>query len=167
MYMYQSSPHKKNSNTMENIRLNSLENLTPYYLWTCRIVVNFKVWEIGRRKQAAGQSRSSGRVMWTKCLLRDTVLPMEAALRNSNEIICKNRKLHLQVPWKVFRESRPSISSCWLAEQDVRGLIPGLTATISEIGCLLLPSPSPDMPEIMLKRHNPQNSQPTNKDINN
>ena len=29
---------------------------------------------------------------------------MEAALRNSNEIICKHRKLRLQVPGKVFRE---------------------------------------------------------------
>ena len=43
--------------------------------------------------------------MWTKCLPRDTVQPMEAALRNSNEIICKHRKLRLQVPGKVFRES--------------------------------------------------------------
>ena len=39
------------------------------------------------------------------CLPRDTVQPMEAALRNSNEIICKHRKLPLQVPGKVFRES--------------------------------------------------------------
>ena len=46
-----------------------------------------------------------GRVMSTKCLPRDTVQPMEAALRNSNEIICKHRKLGLQVPGKVFRES--------------------------------------------------------------
>ena len=46
--------------------------------------------------------------MWTIC---DTVQPMEAALRNSNEIICKHRKLRLQVPasGKVFRESGPSI----------------------------------------------------------
>ena len=43
--------------------------------------------------------------MSTKCLPRDTVQPMEAALRNSNEIICKHRKLGLQVPGKVFRES--------------------------------------------------------------
>ena len=30
-------------------------------------------------KQAAGQSRTPGRVMWTKYLPRDTVQPMEAA----------------------------------------------------------------------------------------
>ena len=30
---------------------------------------------------------------------------MEAALRNSNEIICKHRKLRLQVPGKVSSES--------------------------------------------------------------
>ena len=44
-------------------------------------------------KQAAGQSRAPGRVMRTKCLPRDTVQPMEAAPRNSNEIICKHKKL--------------------------------------------------------------------------
>ena len=44
-------------------------------------------------KQAAGQSRAPGRVMRTKFLPRDTVQPMEAAPRNSNEIICKHRKL--------------------------------------------------------------------------
>ena len=55
MYMYPSSPHKNNSNTMEKIRSNSWENLTQYYLLTCRIVVNIIVWKIGRRKQAAGQ----------------------------------------------------------------------------------------------------------------
>ena len=60
---------------------------------------------MGRGKQAAGQSHAPGRVLWTKCLPRDTVQPMEAALRNSNEITCKHRKLRLQVPWKVFRES--------------------------------------------------------------
>ena len=94
---------------MEKIRSKSWENLTQYYLLTCRIVVNVIVWEIGRRKQAAGQSRALGRVMWTKCLPPDTVQPMEAALRNSNEIIWKHRKLPLQVPGKVFRESGPSI----------------------------------------------------------
>ena len=109
MYMYPSSPHKNSSNTMEKIRLNSLENLTQYYLLTCSIVVNVIVWEIGRGKQAAGQSRAPGWVMWTKCLPRDTVQPMEAALRNSNEIICKHRKLRLHVSGKVFRESGPSI----------------------------------------------------------
>ena len=30
--------------------------------------------------------------------------------------------------------------SSWLAEQEVRGSIPGLAATISEIGYLLFPS---------------------------
>ena len=109
MYMYPSSSHKNNSNSMEKIRSNSWENLTQYFLLTCRIVVNVIVWEIGRGKQAAGQSRSPGRVMWTKCLPRDTVQPMAAALRNSNEIICKHRKLRLQMPGKVFRESGPSI----------------------------------------------------------
>ena len=102
MYMYPSSPHKNSSNTMEKIRLNSWENLTQYYLLTCHIVVNVIVWEIGCGKQAAGQSRAPGRVMWTKCLPRDTVQPMEAALKNSNEIICKHRKLRLQVPGKFF-----------------------------------------------------------------
>ena len=40
--------------------------------------------------------------------------------------------------------------SSWLAEQEVRGLIPGLATWISEIGYLLLPSR--DMAEIPLKR---------------
>ena len=48
--------------------------------------------------------------MWTKCLPRDTIQPMEYALRNSNEIICKHRKLPLQVPGKVFGESGQSVS---------------------------------------------------------
>ena len=39
--------------------------------------------------------------------------------------------------------------SSWLAEQEVRGFIPGLANWISEIGYLLLPSP--DMAEIPLK----------------
>ena len=108
MYMYPSSQHKNSSNTMEKIRsntTNSWENLTQYYLLTCRIIVNLIVWEIGRGKEAAGQSRAPRRVMWMKCLPRDTFQPMEAALRNSNEIICKHRKLRLQVPGKVFRVS--------------------------------------------------------------
>ena len=87
------------------IKSNSWENLTHYYLLTCCIVVNVKVWEIGREKQAAGQSRTPGRVMWTKCLPRDTIQPMGSTLRNSNEIICKHRKLPLQVPGKVVGES--------------------------------------------------------------
>ena len=91
------------------IRSNTLENLTHYYLLTCCIVVNVAVWEIGREKQAAGQSRAPGRVMWTKCLPRDTIQPMEYTLRNSNEIICKHRKLPLQVPEKVFGESGQSV----------------------------------------------------------
>ena len=65
--------------------------------------------KIGRWKQAAGQSRASDRIMWTSSLPRDTVHPMEAALRNSNEIICQHRKLSLQVPGKVSSESGPSI----------------------------------------------------------
>ena len=40
--------------------------------------------------------------------------------------------------------------SSWLAEQEVRGSIPGLVATISEIGYLLLPCR--DMAEIPLNR---------------
>ena len=98
--------------TIEKIRSNSSENLTQYCLLTCRIVVTVViviVWDIGRGKQADGQSRAAGRVMWTKCLPRDTVQPMEAALRNSNELICKHRKLRLQVPGKVFGEAGPSI----------------------------------------------------------
>ena len=86
------------------IRSNSWENFTHYYLFTCCIIVNVIVWEIGRGKQAAGQSRAPGRVMWTKCLPRDTVQPMESTLRNSNEIICKHRNLRLQVPGKVGAE---------------------------------------------------------------
>ena len=46
--------------------------------------------------------------MWTKCLPRDAIQPMEYTLRNSNEIICKHRKLPLQVPGKVFGESGQS-----------------------------------------------------------
>ena len=42
-------------------------------------------------------------------------------------------------------------SSSWLVEQEVRAPIPGLAATISEIGYLLLPNR--DMAEIPLKRH--------------
>ena len=58
---------------MEKIRSNNWENLTQYYLLSCRIVVNVIVWEIGWGKQAAGQSRAQGRVMWIKFLPRDTV----------------------------------------------------------------------------------------------
>ena len=86
------------------VRSNSWENFTHYYLFTCCIIVNVIVWEIGRGKQAAGQSRAPGRVMWTKCLPRDTIQPMESTLRNSNEIICKHRNLRLQVPGKVGAE---------------------------------------------------------------
>ena len=73
------------------------------------MVVNVLVWEIGRGKQAAGQSRAPGRIMWTKCLPRDTIRPMESTLRNSNEIICKHRKIPLQVPGKVYGESGRSV----------------------------------------------------------
>ena len=69
---------------MEKIKsntTNSWENLTQYYLLTCRIVVNLIVWEKGRGKEAAGQSRAPRRVMWMKCLPCDTFQPMEAALR--------------------------------------------------------------------------------------
>ena len=79
--------------------------LGEFSLLTCCIVVNVIVWEICRGKQAAGQSRAADRVMWTKCLPRDTIQPMEATLRNSNEIIYKHRQLPLQVPKKVSSES--------------------------------------------------------------
>ena len=46
-------------------------------------------------------------------------------------------------------------------EQEVRGSIPGLAATISEIG--YLPLPSRDMDENCLSDVNPQNNQPTNQ----
>ena len=97
------------------IRISSLKTLpkcllcllkaiwTHYYLLTGRVVVNVIVWEIGRGKQAAGQSRTPGRVMGTECLSRDTAQPMEAALINSNEI-CKHGQLRLQVPGKVSNE---------------------------------------------------------------
>ena len=65
--------------------------------------------------QAAGQSRAPGRVTWTRCLPRDTVQPMEATLRISNEITCKHRKLRLQVPGKVSRESGPTVDlTCYV-----------------------------------------------------
>ena len=57
-----------------------------------------------------------GRVMWTKCLPRDTVQAMEAALRNSNEIICKHRKLRLQVPGKVSSEPGLTVCACSLTK---------------------------------------------------
>ena len=44
----------------------------------------------------------------------------------------------------------PEWLSPWLAEQEVRGSIPGLATWISEIGYLLLPGR--DMAEIPLKR---------------
>ena len=47
--------------------------------------------------------------------------------------------------------------SSWLAEQEVLGLIPGLIATISEIGYLLLPSHG--MAERSLKRLKTTNQQ--------
>ena len=53
--------------------------------------------------------------------------------------------------------------SSWLAEQEVRGSIPGLATWISEIGYLLLPSV--DMAEIPLKRRN-SSIQPTNQLMN-
>ena len=50
--------------------------------------------------------------------------------------------------------------SSWLAEQEVRGSIPGLATWISEIGYLLFPSR--DMAEIPLKRRK-SSIQPTNQ----
>ena len=84
--------HTKTAQIPWKIRSNSWENLIHYYLLTCCIVVNVIVWEIGRGKQAAGQSHAPGQVMWTKCLPRDTIQAMGSSLRNSNKIICKQRK---------------------------------------------------------------------------
>ena len=53
--------------------------------------------------------------------------------------------------------------SSWLAEQEVRGSIPGLATWISVIGYLLLPSR--DMAEIPLSDVNPQYNQPTNQTL--
>ena len=55
--------------------------------------------------------------------------------------------------------------SSWLAEQEVRGSIPGLATWISEIGYLLLPSR--DMAEIPLKRRKSpiQPTKPTNQPV--
>ena len=96
---------QNSSNTMEKIRLNSWENLTQYFLLTCCIVVNVIVWEIGRWKRAAGQSHATGRVMWMKCLPRDTVQPMEAALRiqmkssvNTENYVCRNMRKFSENP---------------------------------------------------------------------
>ena len=106
------------------IRSNSWENLTHYYLLTCCIVVNVIVWDsvIGREKQAAGQSRAPGWVMWTKCLPRDTIQPMEYTLRNSNEIICKHKKWPFHVPGKVFGESGQSVHLYLTIKLPVRNL---------------------------------------------
>ena len=107
--MFPLSPHKNSTNTMEKIRLKSWENLTQYYLLTCCIVVNVIVWEIGRWKQAAGQSHATGRVMWTKCLPHDTVQPMEAALRNqmkssvnAENYVCRNIRKFSENPDIVY-----------------------------------------------------------------
>ena len=108
MYMFPSSS-QKTAQIPWKLRSNRWENFTHYYLLTCCIVVNVKVWEIGRGKLAAGQSHALGRVRWTKCLPRDTIQPMEATLRNSNEIICKHRILPLQLPGKVSSESGPTV----------------------------------------------------------
>ena len=54
-------------------------------------------------------------------------------------------------PWFFGRWS-------WLADQEVRGSIPGLAATISEIGFLLLQGR--DMAEISVKRRK-SSKQPT------
>ena len=45
--------HDKQTSRIQS--LNSWENLTHYYLLTCRIVVNMMLWEIGRGNQAVGQ----------------------------------------------------------------------------------------------------------------
>ena len=60
----------------------------------------------GREKQAAGQSRAPGRVTWMRCFPRDTVQPMGATLRISNEITFKHHTL--RVPVKDSRESGPT-----------------------------------------------------------
>ena len=84
MYIYGTTNHKYWFTNLQlhgcNVRIltplafhNNWENLTQYYLLSCPIVVNVIVWEIGRGKHASGQSSAQGRVMWMKCLPRDTV----------------------------------------------------------------------------------------------
>ena len=82
------------------------------YLLPYCILVNAIVWELGHGKLAACQSRAPGRVILTKCLPRDTVQPIEAALRNSNEIICKHRKLRVHVSGKVSGKSGLTVRTC-------------------------------------------------------
>ena len=48
---------------------------------------------------------------------------MEYTLRNSNEIICKHRKLRLQVPGKVFGESGQSVIKKKLNPKEIFTLI--------------------------------------------
>ena len=100
MYMYPSSPHKNSSKTMEN----KIEQLGEFnslilvdVLYRSIHHSHMIVWEIGCGELAAGQSCALGRVMWKKYLPRDTVEPMEAAVRNSNGIIYKHLKLRLQL----------------------------------------------------------------------
>ena len=64
-------------------------------------------------------------------------------------------RLYLQIKQRVddFMTLGATVAewlSSWLAEQEVRGSIPGLATWISEIGYLLLPSR--DMAEIPLKQ---------------
>ena len=77
-----------------------VENLTPYYLLMCRIVVNFIVWEISRGKLAAGNHalriESCRRNVYRVILFNQWKLLYQI----QNEIICKHRKLRLQLPWK-------------------------------------------------------------------
>ena len=63
-------------------------------------------------------------------------------------VLASDLQRHFRIPL-INRSSGVVVVICsWLAEQEVRGSIPGLAATISEIGYLLLPSR--DMAEIPL-----------------
>ena len=95
------------------IRLNSStwENWIRCYLLMRCDVINVIVCETGRGKLAADKSRAPGQVMWKKALPHDTVQLMVAALRNSNKIICKHRKLHVCSCLESFHRKRQVI---WL-----------------------------------------------------
>ena len=81
----------------------------------------------------------------------------------------KRCNIFMPLEWNLGAFSFFGLSVCdlvmlsfWLAEQEVRGLISGLAATIPEIGYLLLPSR--DICEIPLKRRK-SSIQPTNNSV--
>ena len=82
----------------------------------------------------------------------------KASIRpNKKSVILKS------VSPKVFTDIKGAAMvywlSSWLAEEDVRGSIPDLAATISEIGFLLLPSRN--MADRSLKKKHKSSIQPT------